>query len=166
MTANSPVTVERRPLKARILPKVFRALNVPIRNVLALPVPTPMGKRLMLLHLTGRKTGKHYRQPVSYVRLGPALLITPGGGKWKLNLVPGRAVRIRLRGKDVLAVPELVRDPAEVEQLLETMCASNPMIKRFVPIPRDAAGHLDPDRLALALKHGFAVVRWQLDDVA
>jgi hypothetical protein len=32
-------------------------------NVLGLPVATPLGKRLMLVFLTGRKTGKQYRQP-------------------------------------------------------------------------------------------------------
>jgi hypothetical protein len=39
----------------------------------------------MLVSFTGRKTGKAYQQPVSYVQQGDTLL-TPGGGKWKLNL--------------------------------------------------------------------------------
>jgi hypothetical protein len=39
----------------------------------------------MLLSLRGRKCGKMYRQPVSFVRDGDTLL-TPGGGRWKLNL--------------------------------------------------------------------------------
>lgn len=52
-----------------------------MRAVLGLPFPTPLGKRLMLVDITGRKTGRHYRQPVSYVRHGDVLL-TPGGGKW------------------------------------------------------------------------------------
>jgi hypothetical protein len=43
----------------------------------------------MLVYLTGRKTGRHYRQPVSYIRDGESLL-TPGGGRWKLNLVEGQ----------------------------------------------------------------------------
>ena len=41
---------------------------------------TPLGKRLMLVYLTGRKSGRHYRQPISYVREGETLL-TPGGGR-------------------------------------------------------------------------------------
>jgi hypothetical protein len=40
------------------------------RMLLGLPFPTPLGRRLMLVHHTGRKTGKHYRQPVSYVQDG------------------------------------------------------------------------------------------------
>jgi hypothetical protein len=71
-----------------------------MRRVLALPFATPLGNRLILVYLTGRKTGRSYRQPVSYVRYRGALL-TPGGGNWKLNLVEGQPVRIRLRGRDV-----------------------------------------------------------------
>jgi hypothetical protein len=47
--------------------------------LLGLLFPTPKSKRLMLVHHTGRVTGKHYRQPVSYVRDGD-ILLTPGGG--------------------------------------------------------------------------------------
>jgi hypothetical protein len=91
---------------------VFRVLNVPMRAVLWLPFPTPLGRRLMLLHLTGRKTGRSYRQPDSYVRDGDTLL-TPGDGRWKLNLGAGRPVAIRLRGRDIRAMPEIISDVDE-----------------------------------------------------
>jgi hypothetical protein len=65
----------------------MRLVNLPMRRILALPFPTPLGKRLMLAYLTGRSSGKSYRQPVSYVKDGDSLL-TPGGGNWKLNLEP------------------------------------------------------------------------------
>ena len=68
--------------------KMMRRVNVPMRAVLGLPFPTPLGRSLMLLHYTGRKTGKAYRQPLSYVRNGDVLL-TPGGGRWTLNLAAG-----------------------------------------------------------------------------
>jgi hypothetical protein len=87
----------------------MRVVNVPMRVVLGLPFATPLSGRLMLVFLTGRRTGKSYRQPVSYVRQGTTLL-SPGGGRWKLNLQQGRPERIRLRGRDVLARPELVAD--------------------------------------------------------
>jgi len=68
----------KRPRGRRIQQRVFRVLNVPMRAVLGLPFVTPLSGRLMLVFLTGRKTGKPYRQPVSYVRDG-AVLLTPGG---------------------------------------------------------------------------------------
>jgi hypothetical protein len=117
----------------------------------------------MLVFLTGRRTGKSYRQPVSYVRDG-ATLLTPGGGNWKLNLENGRPVRIRLRGRDVLARPEIVADPDEVERLLGIITAANPMASRFIGIPRGPDGRFDRDRLEAALRHGFRVIRWHLGD--
>lgn len=141
--------------------RIMRAVNVPMRAVLGLPFPTPLSANLMLISYTGRKTGKAYRQPVSYARDGETLL-TPGGGRWTLNLGGGRPVRIRLRGRDVAARAELVCDPAEVERLLGVIAAGNPRAARFVPIPRRPDGRLEPDALNAALRHGFRIVRWHL----
>jgi deazaflavin-dependent oxidoreductase (nitroreductase family) len=142
--------------------RIMRAVNVPMRAVLSLPVATPLSANLMLISYTGRKTGKAYRQPVSYARDGEVLL-TPGGGRWTLNLAGGRPVRIRLRGRDVAARPELVTDAAEVERLLGVIAEKNPRAARFVPIPRRADGRLEPEALDAALRHGFCIVRWHLD---
>lgn len=141
--------------------RTMRAVNVPMRAVLSLPFATPLSGNLMLISYTGRKTGNAYRQPVSYVRDGETLL-TPGGGRWTLNLGDGRPVRIRLRGRDVAARPELVTDPAEVERLLGVIARENPRAARFIPIPRRPDGRLDPDALGAALRHGFCIVRWHL----
>jgi hypothetical protein len=117
----------------------------------------------MLLFVTGRRTGRSYRQPVSYVRHGTTLL-TPGGGRWKLNLEEGRPEWIRLMGRDVLARPELVGDLDEAEMLLDVMMAANPAVRAFVGIPRGSDGRLDRARLELAVRHGFRVVRWRIDE--
>lgn len=150
-----------RPLRRKIQARVFHIVNVPMRFILGLPFPTPLGARLMLISFTGRRSGKAYRQPVSYVRAGDVLL-TPGGGRWTLNLNDDTPVRIRLKGHDLLARPELVKDPEEVERLLGVMAAKNPMLRRFVAIPADAKGHLDRSSLDAALLHGFRIVRWHL----
>jgi hypothetical protein len=114
----------------------------------------------MLAFLTGRKTGRHYRQPISYVRDGETLL-TPGGGRWKLNLSEDRPVRLRLRGHDIQALPEIVGDVEEVDRLLGVMIDGNPMVKRFVAVPQTADGHFDRDRLQTAIRYGFRIIRWR-----
>ena len=156
-------TQQRRPLGRRIQQRVFRVVNVPMRAMLGLPFPPPLGGRLMLVCLTGRRTGKSYRQPVSYVRDGAALL-TPGGGNWKFNLKEGEPVRIRLRGRDMLARPEIIDQPAEVGRLLGIMTEASPMAARFVAIPRNPDGGLDPQRLEAATRYGFRIIRWHLED--
>jgi deazaflavin-dependent oxidoreductase (nitroreductase family) len=152
----------RRPLGRRLQARFFRVVNVPMRAILGLPFATPPGRRLMLISFTGRKTGKSYRQPVSYVRHDGTLL-TPGGGRWKLNLREDEPVRIRLRGRDLAARPEFLADPGEVERLLGVMAAASPTIKAFVGIPTGADGRLDRGKLQTALQHGFRIVRWHLE---
>ena len=132
----------KRPAGRRMQATVFRIVNVPMRAMLGLPIPTPLGGRLMLLYLTGRKTGKRYRQPVSYVR-------------------DGEPVRIRLRGRDLAFRPYLVGDPDEVERLLGVMAAASPSVNRFVRISRAPDGHLDRSALANAVRYGFRIVRWR-----
>jgi len=164
MTADARPPRSRRVL-IRVMPVVFRVINVPMRFVLGLPISTPLGKRLNARPPDRTKTGRHYRQPISYVR-DEQTLLTPGGGRWKLNLVAGQPTHVHLRGRDLLLRPELVRDPAEVERLLAVMSAKNPMVGRFVPIQKGADGHYDPDRLNLAIQHGFRIVRWSANDAA
>jgi hypothetical protein len=147
------------PLSRRLQARAFRVVNVPMRQVLGLPVPTPLSRNLMLAFIIGRKTGRTYRQPLSYVRDGDALL-TPGGGRWKLNLAGGAPVRIRLRGQDISATPELVSDVDEVRSLLATMAAGNPAAARMVGIQRGPDGSFDRDGVARAVQYGFRIVRW------
>jgi len=138
-------------------------VNVPMRIVLGLPVATPLGKRLMLAFIVGRKTGRTYHQPMSYVRDGNTLL-TPGGGKWKLNLQDEKPVRLRMRGQDFYARPELVGDIDEIDRLLSVTLKSNPSAGSFVRIPKNPDGRLDRTRLQTAVDYGFRVVRWHLDE--
>ena len=139
----APVRPNRMVAQSRLM----AVINVPMRLILGLPFATPLSRQLMLLHLTGRKSGKRYVQPVSYVPDGNTLL-TPGGGRWKLNLKPSECVRLRLRGRDVLARPEFIRDVSEVERLLRRMQSVNPRITSFVPVDgsRGEFDHAPPDR--------------------
>jgi hypothetical protein len=155
----------KRPLGRRIQARVMGVINVPMRVLLRLPFPTPLGGRLMLVSFTGRKTGKAYQQPLSYVQQGDTLF-TPGGGKWKWNLQDGQPVRIRLRGRDVLARPELIKDPDEIERLLAVMAAANSRVNAFVAIPKGPDGRLDRGRLETAVSYGFRIVRWHLAEEA
>jgi hypothetical protein len=143
--------------------RIMRAVNVPMRAALSLPFRTPLSANLMLVAYTGVKSGKAYRQPVSYARDGETLP-TPGGGRWTLNLKGGREVTLRLRGRNVPARADLVSDPAEVERLLGVIAVGNPRATRFIPLPRRPDGRLEPDALAAAIKHGFRIVRWHLGD--
>jgi len=117
-----------------------------------------MSRRLILLSYIGRKTGKSYTIPVSYVEQGDALLI-PAGGSWKKNLENGVAVLIWLRGREWRANPEVVLGFDEVEELVAFMMAANPAVSRFIGVPQRPDGRPDCEKLEQAVHGGFALVR-------
>jgi hypothetical protein len=148
-----------RPFARRAQARAMKLVNVPMRFALSRKRPTPLSRRLMLLTYTGRRTGRKYRQPLSYVRDNEVLL-TPGGGAWTLSLQENQPVTIRLAGSDIHMRPELVSDIDEAQRLIRIMGESNPAVRRFIAIPRTADGNLDSRRLREAIEHGFRVVRW------
>ena len=139
--------------------RLMKVVNVPMRLRLGLPFATPLSGKLMLLHITGRKTGKHYRQPVSYVPDGDALL-TPAGGKWRLNLRDGEAITVHLRGRDVRLTPELIGDLDEVERLLNYMMRVSPRNTARVPV-MGPDGRVDREKLRAVVDWGFRIIRWR-----
>lgn len=59
-----------------------------------------MGKALMLLTFTGRRTGREYTIPVSYARVGDHVLtVTKVFRHWWKNFETTPEVRVRLAGK-------------------------------------------------------------------
>lgn len=150
-----------RPLRRTWLPRLFKVVNIPMRLLLQIPLETPLSRQLMLLSFTGRRTGKWYRQPVSYVADGDTLL-TPGGGKWKLNLREDQPIVVRLRGRDVHARPQFIGEVDEVERLLHTMRTRNPRVTAFVPVT-GLDGQIDRRKVETAVRYGFRIIRWHFD---
>jgi deazaflavin-dependent oxidoreductase (nitroreductase family) len=115
----------------------------------------------MLLSFTGRKTGRSYVTPVSYVREGSSLLV-PGGGAWWKNLGNGRPARVRLRGVWTTVTPELVSEPVALAEIMRRMLAANSAIAMFTGIKPGPHGRPDADALERERQRGFIVVRLQL----
>jgi deazaflavin-dependent oxidoreductase (nitroreductase family) len=62
-----------------------------------------LSRRLLLITVTGRRSGRTFTIPVSYVEEDGRLLIQPSAPERKLwwrNLRGGAPVRVRLRGQD------------------------------------------------------------------
>jgi hypothetical protein len=142
------------------LRRLFKIINLPMRLLLRLPFPTPLSRQLMLLSFTGRKTGRRYQQPVSYVPDGDTLL-TPGGGKWKLNLQEGRPIRARIRSHDVQLRPEIIGNVDDVDRLLHKVVSINPRVASFLPV-MGPNGQVDRTRLEAAVNYGFRIIRWHV----
>jgi deazaflavin-dependent oxidoreductase (nitroreductase family) len=148
---------------SRILQRAVRFFNPVTRFLLQTPLHPLMSGRVMLLSFTGRKTGRTYTTPVSYVREGNSLLV-PGGGAWWRNLETGPPARVRLRGVWGEVSAEIVKEPTLLADTMQRMLAENPAVGVFTGIRPSPDGR--PDRIALERERqrGFVVVRLCLGD--
>jgi len=146
---------------SRFLQRVVRYFNPFIRWMLGSRAHRMMSGRLMLLSFTGRRTGRLYTTPVSYVREGTDLLV-PGGGAWWKNLTSSTA-RVRLQGSWRVVTPEVVREPAAISEVLGRMLAVNPAIAVFTGIRPGHDGRPLAESLDRELRRGFVVVRLRVN---
>jgi deazaflavin-dependent oxidoreductase (nitroreductase family) len=116
----------------------------------------------MLLRFTGRKTGRSYTTPVSYVLDGNSLLV-PAGGAWWRNLEARPRTSVRLRGAWRSVTSEVIREPALADLLLG-MIQKNPAIGVLTGIRLSSDGRLDTSALERERRRGFVVVRLRLDE--
>jgi deazaflavin-dependent oxidoreductase (nitroreductase family) len=147
---------------SRVLQRSVRYFNPVARFFLASRLHALMSGRLVLLTFTGRRTGRAYTTPVSYVREGNTLLLPAGGGWWK-NLRDGPRTRVRLRGTRRQAIPELITEPVAVAEVLRRMLAANPAISVFTGVRPGPDGRPDAEALDREQRRGFVVVRLHLD---
>src|SRR5229473_1475304 len=97
-----PVMNNMSVVVSRVLQIVVRYFNPIMRLVLGSRAHRMMSGQLMLLSFTGRRTGRSYTTPVSYVREGTNLLVPGGGARLRgiayVRTVPVAEGTSRLRG--------------------------------------------------------------------
>lgn len=113
------MTKSDRPAVQRVQPPKapYQAVNAVMRWMLSSPGRArPMGESLLLLHLTGRKSGRGFEFPVAYVADGDRLVVLTTS-TWRVNLRERPDVHVTLRGRRLAARAELVEDPDAVAQV-------------------------------------------------
>lgn len=137
-----------------------RLLNTVMRGILRSPLHRVVSGRIVVITVTGRKTGAVYRIPVGYVDHDGALLIGTAG-TWRRNL-PAAAeapVPILLRGRHRQAHAEVITGEARCAELYRAILARNPVHGRYAKIRVESDGSPNPADLRAALARGIAVVR-------
>ena len=128
--------------------------------VLRSPFHGILSDGIMLLTVTGRKTGKKYTTPVGYYHEGGYLwVITSRDRAWWKNLQGGAKVDLFLKRKPVTAYAELEMDAKAVETrmyeyLRHVPQAAKPMkvrVENGKPNPQDIADTAK-DRLFIRIK--------------
>lgn len=147
---------------SRILQRASILMSPVMRFLLSGRLHGLMSGNLLLLSFTGRRSGRSYKTPVSYVRDGTDLLI-PGGGKWWRNLVGG-PVTVRLQGEWRQVTAHVISERQTMAETLARMIELRPIVSLFTgirmgPDRRLSAASLDRER-----RRGFVVVRLHLPE--
>jgi len=135
-------------------------VNRIMRGLLRTPgVARLVGRRLLIVYVVGRRTGRRFAIPVAYTPdTGGALLIgTPFA--WVRNLRTGVPVEIRFRGRRRQADVQVLRAEADVVAHYDRMCRDNRQFAKFNRIGYDAAGNPEPADLHRAWAAGARGVR-------
>jgi hypothetical protein len=132
-----------------------------MRRLLDSPVHWPLSQWFAVLAWRGRKTGRRYSSPVSYVRDGSTVFVTTGDRWWR-NLTGGATVRIRIAGRWQRGSAEPLLDAAESRAEHERLFREHPWFRRLAGIPKGRDGGPDAAAVARAVASGRVLVRIQL----
>jgi deazaflavin-dependent oxidoreductase (nitroreductase family) len=114
----------------------------------------------MLLTITGRKSGKRYTFPVSYVREGENLLVISQKNRtWWKNLCGGGQVLVSLQGQTLQARGETLTDTAMAANILLQILRSVPAYQRLLHLKLDATGQPEHAEDLTRLAQDHIVVR-------
>ncbi len=141
-----------------------RVMNPVVRAVLGSPAHRLLDAQIMLLTVTGRRTGRRISVPLGRHELD-GQVVAVAGGRWRFNLRGGAPVELVLDGRRRTGRGELVEDPDEVARLYARLIAQagSPKLARRlgVAIHGDGTPRHEELRAGLAGKKG--VVRFTLD---
>ena len=110
--------VSSRPAVQTQLPPaaLLRIVNAVLRTLLRSPLHRAVDGGFLLLHVTGRKTGRRYDVVVGRHELDGGLFVATSA-PWRKNLAGGAPVEVTDRGRVRTGQGELVQDPDAVAAL-------------------------------------------------
>lgn len=153
-----------RPAVQRVRPPKgpYRVINRILRWLLSSPRRAQrIGQHLLLLHITGRRTGRQIVFPVAYRHADDGRLLVLTNSPWRVNLRANPAVAVTLLGEQRPALAELVEDPAAVAKIYHALIEQDGHARagRRMGIRINVPRTPTPDELAEATRRdGLAAV--------
>ena len=101
-------------------PTLVKMGNPLVRMLLGSPLHGMADHAFLVLHVTGRNTGRCYNIPVGFVDMGGRLTVVTVAG-WRVNLRGGADVEVTLRGRRRPMHALLEENPASVAVSYQAM---------------------------------------------
>ena len=114
-----PAVEDGRPPKA-----VLRFVNPIAVALLRSRLHRLISKNLILLTVTGRKSGRSYTLPVTRHDRPDGTLVVGGAGGWRHNLRAGTDVRVTLDGRERTAHVTVEEDPTRAAEVFKGLLES------------------------------------------
>ena len=106
------------------------------------PLHGMFDREMMLVSVTGRKSGRTYSTPVNYLRQGNTLWVTSTRQRtWWRNLAAGAPVELLLAGHHVKACGWAITDERAVVEGLTAYFEKMPQYAKYYNVALDATGH-------------------------
>ena len=154
--------VTKPALRGSFLGTVLGVLNPIIRILLGSPLHWPLSRWFAILAWTGRRSGRPYSTPVSYVREGSTAWITTGD-KWWHNLSGGAPVTMRIGGHWYSARGAAVTDRAASRTEHQRLFHEHAWFRWLSGIPAATGGEPEAGTIDRALEAGRTLVRVDLE---
>ena len=114
----------------RRLPRfVYRMMKLPPQVAYAVGLGPLIGRLVLLLTTTGRRTGKRRVTPLQYEEEGGCIYIGAARGQeadWFRNIVANPQVEVRVAARRFAGLAEAITDPAPVADFLELRLRRHP----------------------------------------
>jgi hypothetical protein len=146
------------------LPKpIVRMINLVLVPLLRSPMHWLASDKLMVLSFNGRRSGRRYTFPVSYLQQDAELTCFSANNWWH-NISEGTRVELSLRGQPRMALATRVsRDVSSVRQGLCALFRKIPADAAYYGVPLGPDGTADGDALSAAA-HSTVMIRMKLVD--
>jgi hypothetical protein len=157
MTEHPPAVVLSHPPVS-----LLHAANPVVRFLLRTPLAGVLRNQVMVVNVTGRRTGRRYSIPLSAHRIDGDLYAL-SSAPWKHNFRGGAAAEVLLGGKTTRMRGELIDDRAVVADL-SRRCAESYGVRRAQPLMglKFRGGLPAVEDFADAVdRHGYAAVRFR-----
>jgi len=144
----------------RLLMNWQKLYNQILISLLHSPLHSLIDKSTILFTLTGRKSGKNYTIPVSYMRDGDTLLmISQREHSWWKNLRGGAQVTLYIQGHTSKASGEVFTDAETVANKLLLFLQHFPGYQRFIHIKLAANGQPENPEAFQRFAQGMVIVQ-------
>jgi len=134
--------------------------NPPVLWLLHSPLHRLADQQTIAITVTGRKSGKRYTFPVSYIRDGETLLVISQKERtWWKNLHNGAPVTVLLQGRELQARGETFTDTALAATILLWILQQVLAHQRLLHVKLDVTGQPEQPEALTRLAQDHVVVR-------